>query len=163
MWSSRVWMRSNQVWMRSSRAWMRSSRVWIRSSQVIRVSVTANAEVATVLGSILRHNGIYGAADEAVLNKLLKKSNYIKSSFSVVWLRHLWCFREVQAGASPEEAPDRPGCLRGAHREEEPWRRFHQGSSRLEAFYQLFFLRYMMTPHTDFDRKIYFYHIIMWH
>ncbi len=35
--------------------------------------LTANAEVATVLGSgpsILRHSGIWGAADEAVLNNL---------------------------------------------------------------------------------------------
>jgi len=32
--------------------------------------MTASAKVATVLGSILRHSGIWGAADEAVLNEV---------------------------------------------------------------------------------------------
>jgi hypothetical protein len=40
--------------------------------------LSVNAEVATVLGSILRHSGISEAADEAVLNKVLKKDILIK-------------------------------------------------------------------------------------
>ncbi len=52
--------------------------------------LTANAEVATDQGStphpgILRHNGIWGAADETVLNKVLekpKKSSLIITIFS---------------------------------------------------------------------------------
>ncbi len=38
--------------------------------------LTANAEVAIVLG-LIRHSGIWGAADEAVLNKVLKIYFYI--------------------------------------------------------------------------------------
>ncbi len=49
--SSRLWMRFSRPWTRSSRLWMRSSRMWTRSSRVVR-RLTANAEVATVLGSI---------------------------------------------------------------------------------------------------------------
>jgi hypothetical protein len=56
-----VWMRSGRImWMRSSLVvWMRSSRVvWMRSSRVVWMRsswlecLTANAVVATVLGSI---------------------------------------------------------------------------------------------------------------
>ncbi len=39
---------------------------------------TANAKVATVLGSIpasLRHSEIWGASDDAALNKYLQKTN----------------------------------------------------------------------------------------
>jgi hypothetical protein len=41
-------MRSGRLWMRSSRLWMRSSRVVVRGLE----HLTANAAVATVLGSI---------------------------------------------------------------------------------------------------------------
>ncbi len=43
--------------------------------------LTPNAEVTTFLGSILRHSEIWGAADEAVLNKVLKnKKNNLKKN-----------------------------------------------------------------------------------
>jgi hypothetical protein len=71
--SSRAWMRSSRGWMRSSRGWMRSSRVWMRSSRVVR---TCNCQCRSrncprFDPSILRHSGIWGAADEALLNKVL--------------------------------------------------------------------------------------------
>ncbi len=67
MTSSRVWMTSSRVWMKSSWVCIRSSRVWMRSSWVCGWDLerlTANAKVATVLGSILkssdvRHSGIW--------------------------------------------------------------------------------------------------------
>ncbi len=68
--SSRVWMRPSRVWMRSSRVWMRSSRVWMRSSRVVRASYSQwrSRNWPGFDPSILRHSGIWGAADEAVLN-----------------------------------------------------------------------------------------------
>jgi hypothetical protein len=80
--SSRVWMRSSRVWMRSSRVWMRSGREWIRSSRVFRAS-GCQCLIATILGfdsSILRHSGIWGAAEEAGLNKVHKKFKNLKKS-----------------------------------------------------------------------------------
>ncbi len=73
--SSRVWIRSSRGWMRSSRVWMRSSRVWMRSSRVVRAS-DSQCRSRNCPGfdpSILRHSGIWGAADEAVLNIVNKK------------------------------------------------------------------------------------------
>jgi hypothetical protein len=82
--SSRVWMRSSRMWMRSSRAWMRfgrewmrmrCSRMWMRSSRVVRAS-DSQCRSRNCLGfdpSILRHSGIWGAANEAVLNIVNKK------------------------------------------------------------------------------------------
>ncbi len=96
---SRVWMRSSR-WMRSNRCWwdlaewMRSSRwgwdlakcgwdlaecgwyidEWIDQAELERPN--DNAKVATDLGSnpsILRHSGIWGAADEEVLNIVHEK------------------------------------------------------------------------------------------
>ncbi len=74
--SSRLWMRSNRLWMRSSRLGMRSSRLRMRSSRVIRVS-DGQCRSRNCPGfdpSILWHSEIWEAADEAVLNKLLKKN-----------------------------------------------------------------------------------------
>ncbi len=47
---------------------------WDLASRVIIECLTANAEVNP---SILRHSGIWGTADEAVLNKVLRKSTKI--------------------------------------------------------------------------------------
>jgi hypothetical protein len=65
-----VWMRSSLVGMRSSLVGMRSSLVWMRSSLVVRAS---DCQCTSCNGpgfdpSIRRHSGIWGAADEAVLN-----------------------------------------------------------------------------------------------
>ncbi len=61
-------------------------KMWMRSSPVVRESdwdlalwlerLTANAKVTTVLrfeSSVLRHSGIWGEVDKAVLNKVHKK------------------------------------------------------------------------------------------
>ncbi len=55
--------------------WMRSSRVWMRSSWLVRVP-GYHCQSRNSPGfnpSILRHSGIWGAADEAVLNNVHKK------------------------------------------------------------------------------------------
>jgi hypothetical protein len=69
---SGVWMRCSQVWMRCSQVWIRCSRVWMRCTRVARAS---DSQCRSRNGpgfdpSILRHSGISGAADEAVLNKV---------------------------------------------------------------------------------------------
>ncbi len=66
-----VWMRSSRVWMRSSRVWMRSSRGWMRSSRAVRASgcQCQSRNSPEFDPRILRYSGIWGAADEAVLNK----------------------------------------------------------------------------------------------
>ncbi len=68
--------------MRSSREWMRSSREWMRPSQVVRAS-DSQCRSRNCPGfdlSILRHSGIWGAADEAVLNIVHKKIKLSKTS-----------------------------------------------------------------------------------
>ncbi len=72
------------VWMRCSQVWMRCSRVWMRCTRVARAS-DSQCRSRNCIGfdpSILRHSGIWGAADEAVLNKVhtFKKSK--KNLFS---------------------------------------------------------------------------------
>ncbi len=68
-------MRSNQVWMRFNQMWIRSSQVWMRSSQVFRESgcQCPSRNSPGFDPSILRHSGILGASDEAVLNNVHKK------------------------------------------------------------------------------------------
>ncbi len=63
-----LWMRPGRVWMRPSRAWMRPNRVVTASDSQCRSRVCPGFDP-----SILRHSGIWGAADEAVLNILHKK------------------------------------------------------------------------------------------
>ncbi len=64
--SSRVCMISSRLWMRSiARDWMRSSRV--------RLNASAKGNSPGFDPRILRHSGIWEAADEAVLNKVLEK------------------------------------------------------------------------------------------
>jgi hypothetical protein len=82
--SSQVWMRSNRLCMRSSRVWMscrrgwmRSSRVWLNSIRVVRVSGCQfqRRNSPGIDLSILRHNGIWEAADAiAVLKKVHPKA-----------------------------------------------------------------------------------------
>jgi hypothetical protein len=62
-------MRSSRVWMRSSREWMRSSRVHRASDSQCRSRNCPGFDP-----SILRYSEILGAADEAVLKKVLEKS-----------------------------------------------------------------------------------------
>ncbi len=64
------------LWMRSRRVWMKSSRLWMRFSRVVSVfdSQCQNLNCAGFDPSILRHSGIWRMADEAVLNKVLKKN-----------------------------------------------------------------------------------------
>ncbi len=74
-----LWMRSSRMWMRSSRMWMRwYSRMWMRSSRMVRafdsLSQIRNSPVLSP-GNLRRHSRIWGAADEAVLNKVHKKSH----------------------------------------------------------------------------------------
>ncbi len=75
--SSREWMKSSQVWMRSIQVWMRSSRMWkLRSCLVVRASDCNSRNSRNSPGfypSILRQSRIWGAADEALLNKVHKK------------------------------------------------------------------------------------------
>ncbi len=89
-------MKSNRMWMRSSRTWMRSRLadcgwdltecrwdlakcgMWRRSSRVVRASYCQSKRCNSPWfndPSILRHSGIWGAVDEAVLNKVLKNPN----------------------------------------------------------------------------------------
>jgi hypothetical protein len=70
--SSRVRMRSSRVRMRSSRVRTRSSRVRIRSSRVVRAPgcQSQSRNSPGFEPSVLRHNGIREAADEAVLNNV---------------------------------------------------------------------------------------------
>ncbi len=56
-----------------NRLWMRSSQ-WMRSSRVVRASVWQPCQSPGFAPSVHRYNGIWVAADEAVLNKVLKKS-----------------------------------------------------------------------------------------
>ncbi len=51
---------------------MRSSRVWMRSSRVVRAFDCRNSPWFDP--SIFRHSGIWGAADEAVLNTVHRKN-----------------------------------------------------------------------------------------
>ncbi len=57
--------------------WRRSSRVWMRSSQVVRASdCQCRSRNSPGIGqSILRLSGIWDAADEAVLNKVIRGKN----------------------------------------------------------------------------------------
>ncbi len=60
----------------------------MRSSQVVRAS-DSQCRSRNCPGfdpSILRHSGIWGAKDEAVLNIVHKKKNPKKSPFLIVWL-----------------------------------------------------------------------------
>ncbi len=73
---SRLWMRSSAVCGRDLQPFEDEiySRLWIRSSQVVRAS-NSQCQSGNSLGfkpSILRHSGIRGAKDEAVLNKVHK-------------------------------------------------------------------------------------------
>ncbi len=87
--SSRAWMRSSkscgwdlaELWISSSREWMRSSRVCGRDLAEWLDRLTANAVPGFDFDpSILRHNGIWRAADEAVLNIVHKKKKIHKNS-----------------------------------------------------------------------------------
>ncbi len=64
---------------------MRSSRVWMRSSRVVRASDSQcrSRNCPGFYPSILRHSGIWGAADEAVLNIVHKKKNPENPPFMV--------------------------------------------------------------------------------
>ncbi len=81
--SSLVRMRSSLVRMRSSLLRMRSSLVRMRSSLVVRAS---DCQCTSCNGpefdpSIRRHSGIWGAADEAVLNIVRKKKK--KNTYNI--------------------------------------------------------------------------------
>ncbi len=93
--SSLVRMRSSQVRMRSSLVRMRSSLVRMRSSLVVRAS---DCQCTSCNGpgfdpSIRRHSGIWGAADETVLNNVRTKKiknppkKYFKKNFWRVFMR----------------------------------------------------------------------------
>ncbi len=76
----------NIMWMRSSLVWMRSSLVWMRSSLVVRAS---DCQCTSCNGpgfdpSIRRHSGIWGAADEAVLNIGRTKKEKKKSPLKIL-------------------------------------------------------------------------------
>ncbi len=89
--SSLVRMRSSLVRMRSSLVRIRSSLVRIRSSLVVRAS---DCQCTSCNGhgfdpSIRRHSGIWGAADEAVLNIVGKKfppKIWTQKKFLPLWL-----------------------------------------------------------------------------
>ncbi len=68
------WMRSSLVCMISSLAWARSSPVWMRSSLVVWPS-DCQCRSPGFDPRILRHTGIWRAADEAVLNKVHRKKS----------------------------------------------------------------------------------------
>jgi hypothetical protein len=73
---SRVWMKFCRGWIRFSRVWMRFSQSWMRFSRVVRAS-DSQCRSRNCTGfdpSILRHSGIWGAADETVLNTVHKKN-----------------------------------------------------------------------------------------
>ncbi len=78
--SSRVGMRSGRVFMRSGRVWMRSGRGWMRSGRLVRASDSQcrSHNCPWFDPSILRHSGIWGSADKAVLNNVHKKIKYKK-------------------------------------------------------------------------------------
>ncbi len=69
-------------------SWMRSSRVWMRSGWVVRAS-DFQCQSRNSPGfdpSILRHSGISGAADEAVLNTVHRKNKIKKIPLFEMWL-----------------------------------------------------------------------------
>ncbi len=70
-----------ELWKRSSHMWMRSSRVWMRSNRVVRASGCQCLIVNSpgFAPSILRHSGIWGAADEAVLDNVHEKRKNLKN------------------------------------------------------------------------------------
>ncbi len=75
--SSLIRMRSSLIRMRSSLSRMRSSLIRMRSSLMVRAS---DRQCTSCNGpgfdpSICRHSGIWGAADEAVLNIVRKNIN----------------------------------------------------------------------------------------
>jgi hypothetical protein len=80
-----LWMISCRVWMRSIRLWMRSSRVWMRPSRGVRASDCRcrSCKSPGFDPNILRHSGIWGAAEEAVLNKVHTKNPKIALFYCV--------------------------------------------------------------------------------
>jgi hypothetical protein len=111
--SSRGWMRSSREWMRSSRGWMRPSRLWMRSNRMVddiepslwmRSSGMFRTPDSQCWSyncpgfdtSILRHSGIWEVANEAVLNKVLKKSTKksFRDAFSSPFLYKLELFSQ---------------------------------------------------------------------
>ncbi len=84
-----LWMRSGRVWMISRRVWIRSGRVWMRSCWVVWAS-DSQCRSRNWPGfdpSIHRHSGIWGAADETVLNKVLKNQ---KKKSPALFFISLW-------------------------------------------------------------------------
>ena len=78
--------------MRCSRVWMRCSREWMRCSRVARASDSQclSNKCPGFDPSILRHSGIRGAADEAVLNTVHTRQNKkktFKKWFPPPWLK----------------------------------------------------------------------------
>ncbi len=71
------------VWMRFSRVWMRSSRGWTRSNRVVRASgcQCPRRKSPGFDPRILRQSGVWGAADEAVLNEKKNPKNSPFRSF----------------------------------------------------------------------------------
>ncbi len=72
-------MRSSRVWMKSSRMCMRSTRLWIISRRVVRASDSQyrSRNCPGFDHIILRHSGIRGVVDEAVLHIVHKKKKSI--------------------------------------------------------------------------------------
>jgi hypothetical protein len=70
----------NYDWIRDLAEWIRSIRVRMRSSPVVRTSDSQcrSRNCAGFDPNIIRHSGIWGAADEAVLSIELKKIKKIK-------------------------------------------------------------------------------------
>ncbi len=85
---TKKWLETKSMWMRSSRVWMRSSRVWMRSSRVASDSQCRSRNCPGFDPSILRLSGIWGAADEAVLNIVHEK----KSSTRAFGDKSRWLF-----------------------------------------------------------------------
>ncbi len=89
--SSRVWRNSCREWMRSSRVWRSSCRSWMRSSREVTASgcQCQSCNSPGIDLSILRHNGIWEAADAvAVLKKVHPKAQ--KNSLMIYPKR--WAF-----------------------------------------------------------------------
>jgi hypothetical protein len=85
-------MRFSRLWIRFSRVWMRFSQVWLRLSWMVRVSDWRDCHQCychncyRIDPSIHQHRGTWGAADEAALNKVLKKWIPFQSiSYRLLW------------------------------------------------------------------------------
>jgi hypothetical protein len=83
--SSLIWMRFRLVWMRFRIAWMRFRLLWMRFRLVVRASdCQCRSRNSHGFDPSIPAPGIWGAADEAVLNTVFPLCSVLPSCFLAV-------------------------------------------------------------------------------